>query len=56
MHEFTADGVLAFACLLASILYSAVGDVKQALFFLGCALVFVAKDIKSNNTELITQT
>lgn len=49
MDELTADGVFAFACLLASILYSAVGEGKQALFFLGCAFVFVAKDIATNN-------
>jgi hypothetical protein len=49
VDELTADGVFAFACLLASILYSAVGDGKQALFFLGCAFVFVAKDIVTNN-------
>ncbi len=53
MNEFTADGVFAFACLLASILYSAAGDGKQALFFLVCALAFVAKDITSNDTELV---
>jgi hypothetical protein len=56
MNELTADGVFVFACLLASILYSAIGDGKQALFFLGCALLFVAKDITSNNKELLTQT
>jgi hypothetical protein len=55
LKELTADGVFAFACLLASILYSAVGDSKQSLFFIGCALVFVAKDIVSNNTGLSTQ-
>ena len=49
LKEFNADGVFAFACLLASILYSAVGDSKQAIFFLGCAFVFVAKDIATNN-------
>ena len=49
MKEFNADGVFAFACLLASILYSAMGDSKQAIFFLGCAFVFVAKDIATNN-------
>jgi hypothetical protein len=49
VDEFTADGVFAFVCLLASILYSAVGDGKQALFFLGCAFVFVTKDIATNN-------
>jgi len=55
LKELTADGVFAFVCLLASIFYSAVGDTKQALFFIGCALVFVAKDIVSNNTGLSTQ-
>lgn len=55
LKELTADGVFAFVCLLASILYSAVGDNKQALFFIGCALVFVFKDIVSNNTGLSTQ-
>jgi len=55
LKEVTADGVFAFACILASIVYSAAGDSKQALFFLGCALVFVAKDIISNNTEQGTQ-
>jgi len=55
LKELTADGVFAFACLLASIVYSAAGDSKQALFFIGCALVFVAKDIVSNNTGLSTQ-
>ena len=50
MKELTADGVFAFVCLLASIFYSAVGDSKQALFFIGCALVFVVKDIASNDT------
>ncbi len=49
LKELTADGVFAFVCLLASILYSAVGDGKQALFFLGCAFVFVAKDVSSNH-------
>ena len=55
LKEFTADGVFAFVCLLASIFYSAVGDTKQALFFIGCALVFVAKDIASNDTGHSTQ-
>ncbi len=55
LKEFTADGVFAFACLLASIVYSAAGDSKQALFFIGCALVFVAKDITNNNTVHSTQ-
>jgi len=50
LKELTTDGVFAFVCLLASIFYSAVGDSKQALFFIGCALVFVVKDIASNNT------
>jgi len=48
VDELTADGVFAFVCLLASILFSAVGDGKQAFFFLGCAFVFVAKDIATN--------
>jgi hypothetical protein len=51
LKEFNADGVFAFACLLASIVYSAVGDSKQALFFIGCAFVFVVKDIFSDNTR-----
>ena len=55
MKELTADGVFAFVCLLASIVYSAAGDSKQALFFIGCAFVFVAKDITSNNTGHSTQ-
>jgi hypothetical protein len=55
LKELTTDGVFAFACLLASILYSAVGDSKQALFFFGCALVFVAKDIASNDTARGTE-
>ncbi len=55
LNELSADGMFAFACLLASILYSAVGDTKQALFFIGCALVFVVKDIASDNTGLSTQ-
>lgn len=55
LKDVTADGVFAFVCLLASIVYSAAGDSKQALFFLGCALVFVAKDITSNNTGYSTQ-
>jgi len=49
VDDFMADGVFTFVCLLASILYSAVGDAKQALFFLGCAFVFVAKDVATNN-------
>jgi hypothetical protein len=55
LNELTTDGVFAFACLLASIFYSAVGDTKQALFFIGCALVFVVKDIASDNTGLSAQ-
>ena len=55
LNELSADGVFVFACLLASILYSAIGDGKQALFFLGCALLFVAKDIASNSKGLSTQ-
>ncbi len=55
LKELTADGVFAFVCLLASIVYSAAGDSKQALFFIGCALVFVAKDVTSNNTAHSTQ-
>jgi hypothetical protein len=55
LKELTADGVFAFACLLASIFYSAAGDTKQALFFIGCALVFVAKDLASNDTGHSTQ-
>jgi len=49
VDELTADGVFAFVCLLASILFSSVGEGKQALFFLGCAFVFVAKDIATND-------
>ena len=55
VNDLTADGVFVFACLLASIFYSAIGDGKQALFFLCCALVFVVKDVASNNTGLSTQ-
>lgn len=55
LNELSADGVFVFACLLASILYSAIGDGKQALFFLGCALLFVAKDVTSNNKKLVVQ-
>ena len=51
MKDFTADGIFALTCLLASILYSAVGDKRQAAFFFGGALLFVVKDIRHNDAR-----
>lgn len=56
MEEFSADSVFAVTCLLAAILYSAVGQFKQAAFFFGFALFFVAKDVLSGEPPQTTIT